>query len=572
MVLGEEQTSLMGRRVWIATGALLAACLSMSAASDPLILVDHSGSMTGFDTTGALPRVISQIERAAGEEAVVLRAIASRGGGLELFSGAPPARYGAETRIYDSVRASLSRHPEASTLWLLTDNVPSHAQADRDLHAFYDWLRSDSGPVAVTLFVLKLPFRGVIYGSDDSRLTSDYSANRALVLYAALLDRDRREDYQRALDRMAEAVDAHGSGSGEALRLRCKPLRDSVELQLEPGTMQVDDGVLLGRGNEGQPFRGTFEIKLRSRNEGVRFRNAVPRFEVGDAFQTTDFDTKEAEATIEQRTIDEIGSDWQSIHGELILEPVRLRRTFGSALRAFAKGERPGVVAGSLLLRLDVERESVVIDPEDVRAFSTERLDDASVAVQSRVYRLQDLFQGKFVEERLELWPTARGDEILFTADEQPGGQVPVRVDMAYSPISALILFLGVGLPILLVVAILVYLLRGWNAQYVLIADGASERPFRVRTSHGVRLAGDRLGVLYQVPPLLWFRPAGGWNLASKSMLSRSGDSVEVKRRSDGRRVKFRLERLRAQLRGRRRDAMDKRAASRNPFGSRRVG
>lgn len=542
--------------------ALLVVGLAGTAAAEPLLLVDHSGSMKGFDATGALPEVIEQVRRTLEGDAVVLRAVADRGQEVELSRRLPPT-YGGETRIFESVRAGLERYPESTTLWLLTDNVPSHGQADRDLDAFYQWLRSDEGPAAVTLFVLKLPFRGAIYAADGStRLTSDYSAARAVVLYAALLDPAQTQRYQDALDRFAAAVER--SLPRQVLRLRCKPLQDSVELQLVPGSMQVVDGVLVGTGSEGEPFRGSFEIQLRSDNEGVRFRNALPHFEVARPFRTADFDVQPADATIDQRMIEEIGSDWESIQGELALDPVRVRRSFGGALRAFLKGDDPGVVEGALRLSLEVERESVVIDPEDVRGFSTDRLDDASVEVQSRVYRLQDLFQGKFVEERLLLWPAASGDEILFTEQpEETRGQVPVRVEMSYSPISAGILFLTVALPIALVAAIALFLLRQWNTKYVLVSAGANDRPFRIGAGHAVRVGGQKLGTLHQAPLLLWFRPAAGLRVTSKRFFPREGGAVELQRR-DGKVERFRFERLSKRVR--RNQQIERRTSKRDPF------
>jgi hypothetical protein len=503
--------------------------------------------MAGFDNTNALSPAVRTLRETIPGNPQVLWTVSSEGK-TDLILDDPPSTYGKETRLFESVQMAVRRFPQASSLWLLTDNQPSHDHPDQDLEHLYDWLRGSKQPYAVTLVVLKLPFRGKIYRASDLLLASDYRGDRAVVLYAALLDREAKEDFRKAVDRVAAALERYQPR--RTLRLRCKPLQeDSVALEVESGTMErLPDGTLRGKGREGQVFHGTFTIKVRSKLDHVTFYNARPTFAASE-FKTVDFDTREVQASLAEKDIQEIGRGWTGIEAALSLEPVRLRRNFTSALKAFAKGKQPGVLEGDLTLKLAVDRKSVVIVPEDVRAFTTDRsiFEDPSPEVQSRVYRLQELFQEKFVEDTLELVP----------------GQVPVRIEMAYSPVSAAILVGTVVLPLVVILALVLAYFSLFRARFQLIGEGCDGRPFRIRGSRPVRGSAGLLGSLHQIPPLLWFRAAHGWEVGPRGSsatapgnpkakrpnkplwLSREGGAIDLRRRSDGLRVRLKLVRVR---------------------------
>ena len=364
-----------------------------------------------------------------------------------------------------------------------------------------------------------------------ARLDADYRGDRALVLYATLLDRDATADFTRALDQVGAALKT--GGPGPALRLRCKPLQeDSVEMAIESGTLERRaDGTLVGKGKEGEEFQGTFTVKVRSKLDHVSFENARSAFVVSKEFQTADFDTPRAAATLALTDI-EIGPGWTAVEAALEVGPVALRRTVGSALKAFAKGRDPGVVAGELELQLQVDRKSVVILPEDVGAFSTDQsiFEDPSPAVQSRVYRLQELFQEKFVEDTLDLVP----------------GRVPVRIEMAYSPISAGILVGVVIVPSLLLLVLGIGYWHAWSARYQLLGEGLDGRPFRVRPTRVVRGANGVIGTLRQFPPLFWFDAARGWDAEGRTRLKlrRTGGVLSLRRKADGTRLRVRVNRV----------------------------
>jgi hypothetical protein len=512
------------------------------------VVIDHSGSMQGFDLTGAMPETVRMLRDQIPGAPEVLWAVSNRGEPTELSQKDPgKSGYGKDTRLFESVQLALKRSPKASSLWLLTDNVPSNEQPDQDLDRLYDWLRNQNPPFQLTLFVLKLPFSGTLYRADGaSRLTDNYAGARAIVLYAALLDLGAEKEFRTALDRVGAQLEHQRPHTH--LRLRCKPLQlDAVAMEIESGSMRLaPDGTLEGKGREGDTFTGTFKIRLRSNMEHVQFLNVRPQFETSEFFRTADFDTREVRPTLSERNIEEINRGWTGLEATLSLQPVRLERTFSSSLKALAKGKDPGVIEGYLTLGLEVDRKNFVILPEDVREFSTTAniFEDPSASVQSRVYRLQELFQEKFVQSHLRITP---GRTPVAGASRPEPGRVPVRIFMTYSAVPAFIVVGEVLLPLILGMAALLALWRIWGTRYQIVGSGFDERPFRVRASRPVRGPAGLLGTLHQVPPFLWFTAASGWNVegGKRHRLSREGGPLELSPRSGGSRLRFQV--IRAQ-------------------------
>lgn len=538
-----------GRRalsVWLAVCGSMALALSASA-QQSVVLVDHSGSMKGFDQTGALRQVIGVLQEQL-HAAVVRRVVSRPGESTELLPEEPLPRYGAETRIYQTVRRALETYPSTGSLWLITDNVPSHSGADRDLDAFYSWLRNDKAPIAVTLFVLKLPFAGAIYATDGhTALTRNYRGDRAVVMYAILLDKERHQEFDQAVGQVSAKLGE--TRPGQSMKLRVKPLQlNTVHMEFAGGTMRKEGHYLVGHGVEGKPFEGTFRIQLQAETKSIHFKNVRPRFGTSEKFTTVDFYTKSVEPHIERKTIDEISDDPVSLDAVLRLEPVRVKRTIGGAMKAFAKGKKPGVLEGYLTLLLDVDRRSVVINPSNVESFSTDRYDDPSEDVQSKIYRLQDLFREKFVDDTLTLRPTVQGQKILLEEDpSKVAGRIPVRIEMAYSPISAVILVGSILVPALLLLALCLTLWRFWNVRYELSGDVRSDRPFRVGLSRPIRGEDGILGSLHRFPPMFWFTPNSGWNRedgTGPQRLGGHGGTVHLKRKSDETTVRFDVKRV----------------------------
>jgi hypothetical protein len=532
-------------------GVLLLAAVTVPArAGSPLLVVDRSGSMIGFDDTRAVPETVRMLRDQIPGSPQVLWALSNSGQPTRLISSPDPPTtegYGGETRLFESVQLALKQQPSASSLWLLTDNVPSNQQPDQDLDRLYYWLRNSNPPYQLTLFVLKLPFKGTLYRADGtSHLTDAYTGTRAVVLYAALLDLRAEKEFHAALDRVGALLDRQRPRA--LLRLRCKPLQlDSVTMDIEGGSMRLaPDGSLEGRGREGETFTGTFKIRLRSNMEHVQFRNVRPMFETSEFFRTADFDTREVRPTLSERNIEEIGRGWSGLEATLSLQPVRLNRTFSSSLKALAKGKDPGIIEGYLTLGLEVDRKNFVILPEDVRAFSTAAniFEDPSPEVQSRVYRLQELFQEKFVESHMRIQP---GREPAPGDSRSEPGKVPVRILMSYSAVPAFMVVGEVVLPLALLLAAALALWRTWGTRYQIVGAGFDERPFRVRVSHPVRGSSGLLGALYQVPPFVWFSAAPGWNVdgGRRRRLSREGGALELSPRSGGPRVRFQVIRAR---------------------------
>ena len=521
---------------------LLVAASGLAAAAPPVLLVDHSGSMTGFHRSRALPELVRMLHDEIGDDPEVLWTV-SDAGDTRLVAGEPPAEFGSETRLNESLHKALPRRPSA--VWLLTDNVPSSEQPDRDLDKLYEWLRRDGAPYEVDLFVLKLPFEGTLYRADGTtHLTDSYVGDRALVLYGALLDETQHDAFTRSVDRVRKRLEENRPQA--VLPLRCKPLNiDAVAMEVADGSMKLGpDRVLEGEGREGEVFRGNFFIRLRSKMPHVYFSNVRPTF-TASPFQTTDFDTREVVSSLAERNMEKIGEGWQGIEATLSLQPVRLERTLSSASKAFAKGKEPGILEGYLTLALRVDRRSVVIVPEDVQRFSTDGriFEDPSASVQSRIYRLQELFKGKFANDSLEIHPSPEPSGL---AEAGVAGRVPVRIRMHYSPASAFVLLGYVLGPLLAVGAFLSLAFAAYRARFRCDADGFDGRPFRIVWTHAVSRSAGPVGTLFHLAPFLWFTAAPGWTIGTgrTKRLSRNGGTVVLKKRS-GEELSLRFVRVR---------------------------
>lgn len=515
----------------------------------PLLLIDHSGSMAGFVSDGVMDRAVTRLKTGLNDNPRVLWVV-SNAGGTTLKEGNAPPEYGSETRLHEAVQRAILLFPSAPSLWLLTDNLPSHHRQDEDLGNLYSWLRSSDGPSTISLFVLKMPFDGPLYQANGhTKLTDRYRGQRALVLYATYLrpPESPAESHMEHLQRVRRAFEAWPEVS--SLQLRCKPLSfDSVEMELIPedGFTMAADGALEGRGKEGEPFHGRFAVRLRSKLDHVEFRDAIPNFSTSGFFHTSDFDTFKLGSKVEESRIPSIGQDsWAGFDVTLKLEPARLERTWASALKAFGKGPEPGVLKGSMLIEVEVERRSVVIVNEDVEEFSTGRdvFADDSPHVQSRIYRLQELFQEKFIESHLKLHP-ARIPE----PEGALPGTIPVRIYVTYSPANAAVLVVYLLGPFVALIIVGLILAAIFNARYQIEGGGVSNQPFKVSPSAVVKGDAGVLGTLYRVPPFLLFKASSGWVVAKsldtepkgkrvwKSLPQIGGDLVLI-RRAGGERV-----------------------------------
>jgi hypothetical protein len=465
-----------GALSWWALSLLLAASAqAQNAGPRHAILIDGSGSMTGF--FDAEEKKVQELHR-------VLRAICGDSSASHYFvnrelvmaNDDSPTGYGDETFLDDALRNALAQRPAPGILWLITDNQPSaggQTRSDADIQAFYEQLRGDTIK-RLYLFPLRLPFKGTLYKEDGhSKLTDNYAGKRGLLVYALLIDDRALAEFERVTQELQNRF-GH-SQAGGVPRLLIKPFQeDTITAELVPGD-QPDDKFRVLHGTQlvagdfetGAPIKGKFKILLRSKLRQMTINYADIDVHVIDKFQTGDF----AESVIVPKFDPRMIKDFeprteQPISVTIDAPPVQIRNNPLSWWNCILKNR--GDINGriQILIKVPGQKIGVVSSVADEFSTSSDIYNVADEPTQARIYKLNDLVK--------QMMPSQGAVDIRPRIGDSTDGVIPVRLTVLYPKWPGWLL---VGIIILLVLlALIAWRFFGRRQFYRLTWDNGNYR------------------------------------------------------------------------------------------------
>lgn len=198
-------------------------------ADQSMILIDKSGSMRGFSTTGELEVVYQGIDEALKKSVRFsnVRLFAFDETGLLPYRRFGEISYSKDTLIDLAVNQAFERKPDL--IVILTDNIqdPGGADIRSDVTKFYSHLKKHLVEW-VFIIPLKLNFDGWTYHDPQ------WQGERAAIIYVLLLkksgishqEKEKRERvFLNTVTNIETAVDSH--------RIRCKPLETGVNMNFK---------------------------------------------------------------------------------------------------------------------------------------------------------------------------------------------------------------------------------------------------------------------------------------------------------------------------------------------------
>jgi hypothetical protein len=280
---------------------------AIAQSSRVTVLVDGSGSMTGFFTTGALPRLLQQLENVGADRVHAFTYHATPGG---VVSGglttAMPATgtAGNVTLLGRALTDYLPRARDGEIVVMITDNVQdvgAAATEARDVRAFYDALTANPRLSYVHVVPLRLAFDGTLYGPrgaigpyDDLRGVAAYLITVGEV--DAAQNREQIRELAAAIGGSPIRMKPYRSApvvatiDTAATRLLAAPDTGACPLvPLRPAADSPSVLVATRRVREGKPFGGVFAVRLDSRLEGVALSRPTVSASVTEAFAFTNF-------------------------------------------------------------------------------------------------------------------------------------------------------------------------------------------------------------------------------------------------------------------------------------------
>lgn len=287
----------------------LAAALPRSGAAQPpvTVLVDGSGSMTGFFTTGALPRLVRQLRAVGADRVYAFTYTASPDGTVSggLTTSMPaPGMAGNVTLLGRGLSSYLEHARDGEIAVMITDNVQdAGAAADeaRDVHAFYEALTTNPRFSHVQVVPLRLAFKGMLYGPHGP--IGPYDDLRGVAAYLITVG---EADAERNRGRVVEVARAMGGSPIRMKPYRSAPVAASIDTAATRGLSATQAGLCPGVPLQPAPdspnvltairpvrqaeaFGGTFIVRLDSRLEGVALSRPTVSAAVTEAFAFTDF-------------------------------------------------------------------------------------------------------------------------------------------------------------------------------------------------------------------------------------------------------------------------------------------
>lgn len=409
-----------------------------SGAAKHRILVDGSGSMRGFFSTGKIRDLHGVIREHDSRNVESYYFVNEELKQFDQVEDEPKGRYetvggfGGRTVLAAALANTLAERSGPTIIWLVTDNQPSagsDTESDQDLERFYEGLRA-SRVKRIYFFPLRLAYNGPLYRSDGvSLLTDSYSGPRGLLVYALLLDEAAREEFERAVKSFQERL-GRFVGRNEFRSFLIKPLeQDTVTGKLLPGEKFIIDGnkVIGGDFEEGKPIHGEFKLELTSQLGQVNIDGANIEVTPGK-FTTQDFVESEPSFVIKPNTINSFKAGPENKKEFAItmdFPGVHTRRGFTSWWHSMST--KRGTLEGEVQIAITLPPQNLNVIPETATQFSTTRdiYLSADPEVQKRIYRLDDLMRKMIPRQTINIQPKL---------GENDGGRIPVKLNVRLSP------------------------------------------------------------------------------------------------------------------------------------------
>jgi hypothetical protein len=398
------------------------------------VLIDRSGSMEGFFSTGTAQQLQECLMRSAGGIADAAFFIDQS----IVAAEQQPGNFGGETFLRNALDYALRDPGSHGIVWIVTDNQPSvgnQSSSDQDLARFYDGLRSDAVK-RIYFYPLSLRFHGKLYREDGHTvLAPNYEGRRGLLVYELLIDDRAAQEFERASNEFQSS--AANSVSAETRRILIKPLtQDTIAARVIPGKnfkVAEDERLVAGNFKAGNPLEGEFNIELMSQFGQMKFHRADIDLRVPERFRTGDFTETEIEPEFTPHEVTDVDPQTRRVIRVSLKSPgVHIRNNLRSWWNCIT--HNTGNVDGRIQLRLKIEGKNFDVVSSLANQFSTNSdiYNNGSENVQARIYRLDELVRNMLPREQMDISP-----RIGSSVD----GSIPVRLVVAYPkwPVVALI-------------------------------------------------------------------------------------------------------------------------------------
>jgi hypothetical protein len=431
-------SKLIGKFLLLCLCHLCAVSVSaQSGAARQRILIDGSGSMTGFFATQKIKDLYAIIHDQSGANVDPYYFVDYELKPFDEMEDKPrgrnevEGRFGSGTYLENALKKTLDAKPMPGIVWLITDNQPSagnDTESDKDIEKFYEGLYSDRVK-RIYFFPLRLPFKGTLYKADGhAALGGTYENLRGLLVYALLLDDQDQEEFERAVTGFQERF-MRSFGSNELRRIMVKPLeQDTVTASLLPGDKFKVDGnkIVGGDFEEGKPIHGNFKLELVSNLGHIKIDRAEIDVNAGK-FSTGDFTDSDLIPKISPRELENFRSGPQNKKEFTVtLDFNGVHTVNGLKSWWHSMNENRGYLDGNVQVSIKVPPQSFALVPESVGDFSTNKdiYEDSSPEVQKRIYKLDGLVQKMIPNQTFNVQPRI---------GNHSDGQIPVHLSVAYS-------------------------------------------------------------------------------------------------------------------------------------------
>ncbi|HEX8140667.1 MAG TPA: hypothetical protein VF544_24080 [Pyrinomonadaceae bacterium] len=516
---------------------MLATCAqAQTAGHRHRVLIDRSGSMEGFFTTGKINDLQNLLHDLSGLSGDAYYFIDK-----ELVPvGQEAGSYGNNTYLREALDRSLAQQPAPAILWLVTDNqssVGNQTESDHDIAQFYDRLRSDTIK-RLYFFPLKLDFKGKLYRDDGhALLTPGYEGKRGLLVYALLLDERAHDEFERVT---TEFQSRYRSAAGDMRRILIKPLeQDTVTAKLIPGEkfrIENENQLVAGEFAEGAPITGNFKVELTSQLGQMKISRADIDVRVPEKFRTGDFTESEIKPDFTPRDLQDFEPQNKRNVVVTIKTPgVHIRNNLLSWWNCITHNR--GDINGRIQIMIRVPGQNFDVVSNLANEFSTTRdiYSDAGESVQSRIYKLDDLVKKMMPERQVDIRP-----RIGNSAD----GMIPVRLVVRYPKWPAVVLIAAILT--LLLLLFLLSRLFGHQQLYRLTWNSGQYRAcpdFRLWPFIGQRVELDNRTAAMIKKSLsgIRVRAVGGYTVddTKSRLVNPGGTDFNVSQSSDGAGINF---------------------------------
>jgi len=366
-----------------------------SAEMEHAIVVDSSGSMSGFYNTGAIKMLVINLQKILG------------GANIYLFSDKGPqqvskadalASINRDTRLDLAIQGFLGKPERPDAIWLITDNVQDRTETpyvDANTKEFYEILRQDDFQ-KILIMPCFLDFDGKVYINQEGRQFSvNYTGKKGLVIYGILMNKAtikkkeakseedvRKKQFDSLAERFSSTLTAY-----ESKLLLAKPL-DKATFDIQPAgqipnsekpnVTLTDKGIFYGKGfKEGKKIPIVFYVKLLSKFDDLIVSGKVNANVVNNQFKSIGFkDTNVACDIYPEKVNVNPGKATETIYKVTInLNKVKMKLDPVSILRAAFSG-KPGTVEGIVRLEVQVPREGFRFTDEVLNTYDTDDIKD----------------------------------------------------------------------------------------------------------------------------------------------------------------------------------------------------